>query len=220
MERGFRNLKIINKFIKNKTMPKLYNFLRIENFLNINSNKALLSYCYNNETDFIDSRVGKSREDGKVNLNYRICKTNYNLGEFKLKLEKEINANFDFFCESLKIKPFEINDIELQIAAHGDGAFFKPHIDTHTEIENNSKNRVISAVYYFFNEPRQFEGGELLLHPFNFMKGEDSPITLSPINNSLVIFPSFGMHEVLPVSCPNVEFKNWRFAINCWINKE
>lgn len=200
-------------------MPKLFNYYRYEGFINESLNKSLLKFCNEKKEEFTDAKLGLSREKMATNTKYRICKILNELGNCKAEIEKLILDNFTDFCQKLKIKPFEINSIELQIAAHGDGAFFKQHIDTHTEIENNSKNRVISAVFYFFNEPKRFDGGELVLYPFPFLEGSDVPIILAPINNSMVIFPSFGLHEVLPVIAPDIEFKDYRFAINCWINK-
>lgn len=200
-------------------MAKLFNYLRYENFLETYLNKSILEYTIENEFKFVDAKVKSRALNSSVNKNYRICKINYDLGILKEDFESKILEKFEEICGKLQIQPFEITSVETQIAAHGDGAFFTQHIDTHTHIENNSKGRVISAVYYFFNEPKQFEGGELILHPFPFMDGDDTSVSLAPLNNSLVIFPSFGMHEVLPVKCPNVQFKDWRFAINCWINK-
>lgn len=200
-------------------MAKLFNYYRFENFLDKQTTNSLLEYCDLNQSKFDDARVTKKNKIREVNTEYRVCLVANDLGRFKAIFREEVDRKFQEICSILKIQPFEIDNLETQIAAHGDGAFFKQHIDTHTEVENNSKNRVISAVYYFFNEPKQFEGGELILHPFPFMDGDDTSVSLTPLHNSLVIFPSFGMHEVLPVKCPNVEFKNWRFAVNCWINK-
>lgn len=169
-------------------MPKLFNNYRYENFLDKDFNSGLINYCIDNKDAFTDAMLGFSREEMAINTNYRICKINNDLGPYKTIFENVISDNFNDFCEKLKIMPFKINGIELQIAAHGDGAFFKQHIDTHTELQNNSKNRVISAVYYFFNEPKQFEGGELVLHPFSFMDGDDNSVTFSPMNNSLIIW--------------------------------
>jgi len=101
----------------------------------------------------------------------------------------------------------------------GDGAFFKEHIDTLTGKLDNDKARTISIVYYFFSEPKQFEGGELQINPVEFMEGDDEPVILAPINNSLIVFPSFSPHEVLPIKLRDPEFKSWRFTVNCWLYK-
>ena len=199
-------------------MPKLFNYHRYENFLDIDVVNTLLEYCLINEGNFNDARLGNSKTSNRVYKDYRICLVNNDLGQFEELIKQRILNFLPDFYKRLNIKPFEVTAIELQIAAHGDGAFFKQHIDTHTEIENNSKSRVISAVFYFFTEPKKFKGGELVLHPFPFLDGSDTSVILKPISNSLVIFPSFGMHEVLKVNCPDLPFQNWRFAINCWIN--
>lgn len=199
-------------------MPKLFNYHRYENLFDSNQIKSLLEYCEKNKNNFHDAAV-RSKGELKTDKEFRVCLINLDLGEFREIFEKKISQLLEDIYFRLKIKKAENTEFELQLTAHGDGAFFKQHIDTHTEYENNSKSRVLSAVFYFFNEPKQFEGGELVLHPFNFLEGNDIPIKLAPINNSLVVFPSFGLHEVLPIVCPNKEFKFWRFAINCWLNK-
>ena len=57
------------------------------------------------------------------------------------------------------------------------------------------------------------------LHTIDIGDEDIQPKDISPDNNSLLAFPSFSPHEVLPVIAPGVEFEDWRFAVNCWIHK-
>jgi SM-20-related protein len=60
--------------------------------------------------------------------------------------------------EALGAQPFS-PIFELELVAHGDGAFFARHMDT-----LNHHHRIISAVYYFQALPKAFCGGVLRLH--------------------------------------------------------
>ena len=43
-------------------------------------------------------------------------------------------------------------------------------------------------------------------------------VDIDPVHDSLVFFPSWLPHEVLPVSCPSRRFMDSRFAIHCWFD--
>lgn len=199
-------------------MGKLLNYFRYENFLDWDVSLKLLEYCIENEINFNDSTVNKngSNKVDKVDRRSLIFR---DLGKFR---EIFLNRLSDFLPDifsKLEMSPFEPKEYELEIAVHGDGAFFKEHIDTLTGKQEREKARGVSIVYYFFGEPRKFEGGELRLIPVKFIPGDDNAVSLPPVNNSLVVFPSFGPHEVLPVNAPNLSFQDWRFTINCWLYK-
>jgi Rps23 Pro-64 3,4-dihydroxylase Tpa1-like proline 4-hydroxylase len=103
---------------------------------------------------------------------------------------------------------------EIELVAHGDGAFFSRHIDTYT---TRKSQRVISGVYYFHRQPKAFSGGELRL--YGLTKGDQTGpfVDVIPENDTLVTFPSWYPHEVLPVRCPSGRLEDSRFAVNCWI---
>lgn len=117
--------------------------------------------------------------------------------------------------------------LELQLAAHGDGAHYRPHLDIPLGKNRQplgaapGEDRVLSAVYYFHRAPKGFSGGELRLHRFaaDWDREDAEPssfVDIDPIDNSLVVFPSWAMHEVRQVRCPSSRFEDYRFAINCW----
>lgn len=199
-------------------MPKLMNFHRYENFLQPDIAQDLLNYCSKNDRNFKQATI----HDGainSVNKEYRKSFVFRNLGNFEEIFKEEIGKLLPDIYQKLMIKPFEVRSYELEIAAHGDGAFFKEHIDTLTGKVDSDKARTISIVYYFFSEPKQFEGGELQIIPVEFMEGCDEPVLLSPVHNSLVVFPSFSPHEVLPIKLVGNDFLSWRFTVNCWLYK-
>ena len=115
----------------------------------------------------------------------------------------------------LRLTPFEISKVELELVAHGDGAFYARHIDT--AMSGSAEHvRVLSAVYYLHRQPRAFDGGALRLYAI----GDDSRfVDVEPASNTLVAFPSWAPHEVRPVSCPSGRFGDSRFAVNIWLRK-
>lgn len=107
----------------------------------------------------------------------------------------------------------------------GDGGHFAQHIDIpvgpnrRTVGEQPGEDRFISAVYYFFAEPKRFSGGALRLYRFGADPaacGDSDSIAFEPLQNRLVIFPSWARHSVDRVTCSSEEFADYRFALNCW----
>jgi len=74
--------------------------------------------------------------------------------------------------------------LELKLTAHGDGAYFRPHIDMSIGPDRQplgatpGEDRLLSAVYYFYAEPKAFSGGQLRLYAFG--RSEDQRTTTHP----------------------------------------
>jgi SM-20-related protein len=113
------------------------------------------------------------------------------------------------------VQPFEPVRVEAELVAHGDGAFFGQHVDTMTEgvPELPGQYRLLSGVYYFHRAPKAFDGGCLRMYPIALNTGY---VDIEPLHNTLVAFPSWAVHEVLPVGVPSRQFMDSRFAINIW----
>jgi SM-20-related protein len=127
-----------------------------------------------------------------------------------------IHARFDALCAATGIAPFPIYHTECSIVSHGDGDYYRTHIDTQTGGAQVRHYRVLSCVYYLNGEPKAYGGGELAIHAM----GNASVIRIAPQHNRLVAFPAFIPHEVLPISCPDGGFANSRLSINCWLHRE
>ncbi len=130
-------------------------------------------------------------------------------------LEK-LRARLPEVWAELGIKPFKYR-VETDLLAYGDGAGFTRHVDARPDTGDEAKPRVdrrISAVYYFFKEPKIFSGGQLRLYPL--FSGD--PIDIEPVDNMMIVFPSFAPHEVLSVVCPSKAFADSRFAVNFWLS--
>jgi SM-20-related protein len=197
-------------------MAKLFPHLLITDFLPTALNKEILAYAIDRKLDFQESKIQKAGQT--LVSNTRISMTLYDLGPFKNPIEENIRKAIPTLVKALKIPDFPVGTVELQLAAHGDGARFISHIDTRVHHVSDTP-RVISAVYYLHSEPRKFEGGLLRLHTIPLGDDDVQPLDISPDNNSLLAFPSIAPHEVLEVIAPGVEFQDWRFAVNCWIHR-
>ncbi|MEO1185168.1 MAG: 2OG-Fe(II) oxygenase, partial [Cyanobacteria bacterium J06636_27] len=118
------------------------------------------------------------------------------------------------------IPEFSVSHVEMQMTAHNDGAFYKAHTDAGSE---KTKTRELTYVYYFYQEPKQFSGGELKIYDTEVqgkkvIQKENSQV-IEPRNNSIVFFNSRCKHEVLPISCSSNEFKASRFTLNGWLRR-
>jgi len=119
----------------------------------------------------------------------------------------------------------EPRSIEFELNAYGEGAHFAPHIDIplgetrKPAGEEEGEDRVISAVYYFHSEPKAFSGGALRLYRFGAdpeTAATQDSVALEPVQNSLVIFPSWARHGVETAHCESGRFADFRFGLNCW----
>jgi Rps23 Pro-64 3,4-dihydroxylase Tpa1-like proline 4-hydroxylase len=110
---------------------------------------------------------------------------------------------------------------EFGVIAYRDGDYFRAHIDTFDLIH---KVRVVSCVYYFAATPPRFGGGALRLHGFPKPSADGKPtppphVDVAPESDTLVAFPAWLRHEVLPVRVPSGAWCDSRFAINCWLHR-
>jgi hypothetical protein len=85
------------------------------------------------------------------------------LGELREPFLALVLAKLDAMLAALGIARFAVADIEAELVAHNDGAFFSRHIDTRLDYAAAGKDfhRMISLVYYFHRDPKGFTGGEL-----------------------------------------------------------
>lgn len=189
----------------------------IEGFLGADLVSRLLLHAVENECHFQDSRVGDGANE-RVNHEIRISSVLRDLGDLK----EEIKSKFlDILPETLMklgMSSFELHSTELELAAHGNGAFYNTHIDTFTGKDHKTV-RVLTAVYYLHSEPKAFQGGDLRLLPLRYGAEESNHLDIEPVSDRLVLFPSWAPHRVMPVISDSTDFRDSRFAINCWYRK-
>lgn len=186
----------------------------------------LLDWTLSNEAAFKPSKVIGSGYAPDIRISDRVKE----VGPMRPLLEPRLRALWPDIAAAAGSTPFEPAEIELEIAAHGDGAFFRAHADLPVGAERKPRaegapghDRAVSAVLYYRREPQGFSGGALRLYRFGARTGaearEGEYVDIEPMANSLVAFPSWAMHEVRPVSCPSGRFEDRRFAVNIWFRR-
>ena len=188
-------------------------FRVLDDFLDAAEVERLLAYVAGCEAAFTATQVGHSAA-ARLDPAIRVSRSIDELGPFRPLLRDRLRGMSEALTAELKLSPFRAARVELELVAHGDGAFYRRHIDTQTVTER-SHVRVLSGVYYFHRQPKRFTGGALRLYAI----GDAARFTdIEPIHNTLVAFPSWAPHEVRPVRCPSGQFMDSRFAINCWLH--
>ena len=188
-------------------------------FLPADTVARLLAWTKENQARFKPATVGRDGK-GVVRPEARISTRLHDFGPLKSELESILRPLAPGLAAELKVEPFETAHIELELVAHGDGAFYSRHIDTAREDDDRlrSTRRLLSGVYYFHAMPKAFEGGALRLHEILTAQNDPQFVDIQPEHNSLVFFPAWMPHEVMKVSCPSGRFRDSRFAINCWFH--
>lgn len=186
--------------------------LRIVDFLDAQTHAALLEWALANEARFVPAQLA----GGMVKPEARRALVLRDLGPIADLLDARLREAAPHWAAMLRSTPFAASEVELELAAHNDGAHFTLHADTYASAQAARGDRMLSAVYYFHRRPKRFAGGALRLHRLGAAPG-DAGLDIAPDDNSLVVFPSWGPHEVMPVSCPSGAFADSRFAVNGWI---
>jgi len=190
-------------------------------FLDSARHGDLLAWAIENEAKFEPSSVLQSfvQDEGRKDPSLRQSLRVSDFGPMKAILRQRVLDLVPVLIRNLRVTPFEPSKVELELVANNDGAFFKCHIDTFMGDARKASDRVLSAVYYFHAEPKAFSGGALRLYSFGMKKDEAEFVEVQPEQNTLLAFPSWASHEVLPVNCPSGRFSNSRFNVNCWVQR-
>ncbi|MDQ2920552.1 MAG: 2OG-Fe(II) oxygenase [Acidobacteriota bacterium] len=206
---------------RNKSLPV---FVK-RDFLTKSELRGLTRYVLTHEPDFTDSSViPDGVPEGANDPSYRKSRVLYELGEYQTLIQDRLTALLPDALKLFHLEPFPISHIDTQITASNDGDFFKVHQDNAPVEPLDISRREISYVHYFNSEPKAFSGGQL-----RFYDAEDGEVqssekkrarTITPSQNTLVLFPSSYNHEVLPVKCRTHKFAHSRFTANGWVIRE
>jgi predicted 2-oxoglutarate/Fe(II)-dependent dioxygenase YbiX len=199
----------------------------IDDFLPIEDNRALLDWAIREEARFAPAKIftGAGGHEQRIDPQVRVALKHYGIGPLQRRMTERLNARLQEIMAAAGYSGPEPRSLEFELNAYGDGAHFAPHIDVpvgagrRTIGKEKGEDRVISAVYYFFREPRRFEGGALRLYRFGADPKHSSPddsVAFAAEQNRVVIFPSWARHEVERVRCSSFDFADFRFALNCW----
>jgi SM-20-related protein len=194
-------------------------------FLTKRELRGLTKYVLAREADFKASTViPDGVPDAETDLSYRKSRVLYDLGEYAALIQGRLLGLLPEALMRFRRQEFPIANVDIQLTASNNGDFFKVHRDNSSVEPLDIPLREVSYVYYFHTEPKAFTGGQLRL--YNSVDGEvqnsveQRARTITPQQNTIVLFPSLYDHEVLPVRCPSGEFENSRFTVNGWIIRE
>jgi Rps23 Pro-64 3,4-dihydroxylase Tpa1-like proline 4-hydroxylase len=185
---------------------------------------ALLNYVAGRQGDFHPGSM-HNRKTGELFVDKKVRDSVYlqDLGEFAAPFKAAVSAIVEPALQALHLIEPQLEPAEFELTAYGDGGHIGEHIDTRGHTGRSI--RVLSCVYYFAATPRRFSGGELRLFglPKFAAGGGASPdtifIDIEPKTDSLVVFPSWLRHQVLPVRVPSGRWADARFTVNCWIHR-
>jgi len=184
----------------------------IDNFLSSNLVPELLSHTIEHEKKFRMANVGSNNPE--YISDRRLTHVCFEMGAFKAYFLDYIIDNLIHFKTLLNIPDFNLDKIEIKITNHLNGGFFQPHADNKAMFGDSK--RVVSWLYYFHQNPKAFEGGELLAFDSNIDLQEYNAYKftkIDPINNRLVVFPSCFYHAVTPTLLADNQFSNGRMAV-------
>jgi SM-20-related protein len=175
---------------------------------------ALLHHAIAHEGRF---RSGSILHSGKVMVDASIRQVSVlnHLGPFHTLMTDAALAAKPMLETLFGIPAFTATQVEIEMAAHGDGAHFQQHVDTFVVVNKRPNPRVLTLVLYLHRRPRAFAGGALCLHALGSAATRD----ITPDHNRLVAFPSIARHSVQRLTCPGGTFADRRFAVNMWIHR-
>jgi SM-20-related protein len=183
---------------------------------------ALLDYVEARREDFRPAKIRRRASgEGTVDTHRRNHLQIRGLGGFEDTLGGFVRSIAARMLDALHLAEPAVEPREFDLIAYRDGDYFRAHIDT-TELADTV--RVVSCVYYFAATPPGFGGGSLRLYGFPTTPLDRRPeatpyVDVPPESDTLVAFPSWLRHEVLPVHVPSGAWRDSRFAINCWLHR-
>ena len=188
--------------------------ITVPDFLSRDDHAHLLRWTLENQASFVPARVFTGVDEER-----RRALVLSDIGPFKMQFAVAASKQYRSWVTQMGLPPFDVSGIELELAAHNDGAHFHRHLDTQTVMGGDGSHRALSAVYYFYREPKAFTGGQLRIYPQD-SNGDDGDVfaKVDPTQNTLAVFPSWAAHQVMRVDCPSQDFADSRFAVNCWLH--
>ena len=184
-------------------------YVLIENFLDLGLHAELLNFVAAREKEFTGSSVSTNDVD------YRRSHVLQDFPKFSELFRERVRMLVPKLASAFNCGEFPIKDIECQLTTHNDGDYFNLHNDSGSP---DTVERTLTYVYYFNKEPKGFSGGEFRLYNSRIADGRyecaEKAVDIEPKNNSMLCFPSYCHHEVLPVRCPTKNFLDGRFTIN------
>jgi len=184
----------------------------ISNWLPKEHADSVLDFMIKSQEQYTASQVYRKGE-GHFDPDYRKSVVFRGGKEIKDRLREAVTAIKPELQKILGVPDFPARKIEVEFAAHGEGAHFERHVDTLND--STGSTRILTLVYYLNREPKTYSGGHLRLYALNNQETKE----IEPTHNLLVAFPAFAPHSVAEVHCPSGRFEDQRFAVNIWVHR-
>lgn len=189
-------------------------FAVVEDLLSPDEHADMLAYALAHQEQFEPGTVAAERTSHRENL----VSMQFAASAHAALLANRLLTWLPVLAKTLEQPLFPLDAVESQLTAGNDGHYYRLHNDSgHGE----ANPRRLSCVYYFFQDPKGFDGGELRLYDTERQGDDTRPSksfrAIEPVSNRLVVFPSDAFHEVRPVSCPSRAFADSRFAVTTWL---
>ncbi len=192
-------------------------FIQLEEFLSPEQTAELTQLVLDSQDRFQPTAVSTSDVD------YRRSHVLHqqHFSHFSDLITKRIQEEMPQILAALNMSAFPLGEIEAQLTSHNDGHYYRIHNDNGSP---DTATRELTYVYYFHRQPKGFSGGELRIYDIvirnNMYQAAETSHLVEPHHNSIVFFPSYHLHEVLPIHCPSQQFQDGRFTINGWIRRQ
>lgn len=188
----------------------------IDDFLGLDEHRDMLAYALANQHHFAPGTVTSNDAHYRQNL----VIMDFHATPHSVLIQNRLLTWFPYITQMLGMELFPLEFVESQLTASNDGHFFRVHADGGND---ETQQRTLSCIYYFFREPRPFAGGALRLYD-TWQQGEQRTPAASwqeiePVSNRMVVFPSDSHHELMRIRCPSRQFADSRFAATNWLRR-
>lgn len=194
--------------------------LLLEEFFAPAEMSALWAFAMSREADFVASEVIGQEQEARRDTDVRRSRVLFDVSEVHPMITDRLMNVLPYVLSRLEMTAFPVREIELQVTASNDSGWFRAHHDSGHGAVNS---RELTFVYYCHREPRSFSGGQLRMYgpvdDADSSQAQSSATTITPVQNSIVFFPSHYLHEVLPTHCESRQFADSRLTFNGWLHR-
>jgi SM-20-related protein len=190
-----------------------------DEFLAAEEWRQLLDFAMSHAQVFASTQVIGSDGGSRLDNRYRRSRALFDLGPFHQLFSDRLLTFLPYVVSRLGDPGFAVSQMEVQLTGTNNQEFFRIHTDNDS---GEVSGRRITFVYFFYREPRGFDGGELRIYDTHRDDGAAVVVgpyrVIYPTQNQVVFFNSSCLHEVMPVACPSGDFADSRFTVNGWFH--
>jgi SM-20-related protein len=181
--------------------------------------RNLLDFTLSHAQAFTATQVIAGNGEARLDNRYRRSKAIFDLGPFHHLFVNRLLTFLPHVVSRLGDPGFGVSQMEVQLTGTNNQEFFRMHTDNDS---GEVSGRRLTFVYFFYREPRGFDGGELRIFDTHRENGAATAVgpyhVIYPMQNQVVFFNSSCLHEVMPVGCSSGDFADSRFTVNGWFH--